>query len=181
MRYLIVADQSRLTVQAFAKGILSAFGHSPTLAVRGLAGEVGFDADAADAASLNLTVSADSLAVIDNISEADRREIERKTREEVLESARYPEIVFQPLQVSAQRTEEAHYHIRLNGHLSLHGVTRTQSVEAGVALTGNCLRALGKTQLRLSDYRIEPVTALGGAIKLKDELELTFDIIACSP
>ncbi|MBO0798599.1 MAG: YceI family protein [Blastocatellia bacterium] len=170
-----------LTVQAFAKGLLSAFGHSPTLAVRGLAGEVEFDADAADTASLNLTVSADSLAVIDNISEADRREIERKTREEVLESARYPEIVFQPLQVLAQRTGEGQFHVRLNGHLSMHGVTRTQSIEAGVALTQNCLRAQGKTQLRQSDYRIEPVTALGGAIKLKDELELTFDIIACSP
>ena len=181
MRYLIIADQSRLTVQAFARGFLSAFGHSPTLIVRRLAGEVEFDADTLDAASLQLKISADSLAVIDNMSEADRREIERRAREEVLEAARYPEIVFQPGKIAAQRSGEGQYLIRLTGQLSLHGITRNQALEASVALTQNCLRAQGKSLLRQSDYRIEPVTALGGAIKLKDELELSFDIVACSP
>src|SRR5262245_22358850 len=86
VRYIIKADQSRLTVHAFAKGLLSAFGHSPTLVVRRLAGEVEFDAAIPDATSLRLSVPADSLAVLDNISETDRQEIERKTRQEVLEA-----------------------------------------------------------------------------------------------
>jgi polyisoprenoid-binding protein YceI len=180
VRYIIDADQSRLTVHAFAKGLLSAFGHSPTLVVRELAGEVEFDAATPDAASLRLRVPADSLAVLDNISEADRREIERKAREEVLEAARYHEIVFQSVNVSTQQTGEGQYRVRLSGELSLHGVTRTQTIEAGVLLTQNCLRARGESMIRQSDYRIEQVTALGGAIKLKDELELSFDIIACS-
>jgi polyisoprenoid-binding protein YceI len=180
VRYVIDADQSRLTVHAFVRGLLSAFGHSPTLVVRGLAGEVEFDQAAPGATSLRLSFSADSLAVIDNISDTDRREIERKTREEVLEAARYPEIVFQSVNVSPQRTGEDRYRVRLSGQLSLHGVTRTQTIEADVLLTQNCLRARGKSTLRQSDYRIEPVTALGGAIKLKDELELSFDFNACS-
>jgi polyisoprenoid-binding protein YceI len=180
VRYIVDADQSRLTVHAFAKGLLSAFGHSPTLVVRELEGEVEFDAAIPDATSLRLRVPADSLAVLDNISEADRREIERKTCEEVLEASRYPEIVFQSVTVSTQGTGEGQYRVRLSGELSLHGATRTQTVEADVLLTRNCLRARGESRLRQSDYRIEPVTALGGAIKLKDELELSFDIIACS-
>jgi polyisoprenoid-binding protein YceI len=179
VRYIIEADQSRLTVHAFAKGLLSAFGHSPTLVVRSLAGEVEFDAAIPDATSLRLSVPADSLAVLDNISETDRREIERKTREEVLEAARYSEIIFQSVNVSTQQTGEGQYRVRLSGELSLHGVRRTQTIEAGVQLTQNCLRARGELVLRQSDYRIEPVTALGGAIKLKDELEISFDIIAC--
>jgi polyisoprenoid-binding protein YceI len=180
VRYIIDADQSRFTVHAFAKGLLSAFGHSPTLAVRGLAGEVEFDAAAPAAASLRLSIPADSLTVFDDMSEADRREIERKTREEVLEAARYPEIVFQGVTVSTQRAGEGQYWVRLSGELSLHGITRTQTIEASVQLTQNCLRARGESTLRQSDHRIEPVTALGGAIKLKDDLELSFDIIACS-
>ena len=130
---------------------------------------------------MRLIISADSLSVIDNISDADRREIERKTREDVLESARYPEIFFQAATVSTQRTGEGQYRIRLSGELSLHGVRHTQTIETGVALTQNCLRAQGKSTLQQSDFRIEPVTALGGAIKLKDELEISFDIVACSP
>jgi polyisoprenoid-binding protein YceI len=146
-----------------------------------LEGEVEFDADAPEAASMRLSIFADSLTVIDNISDADRREIERKTREEVLESARYPEIFFQTASVSTQRTGEGQYLIRSSGELSLHGVKHARTIEADVALTQNCLRAQGKTTLRQSDFRIEPVTALGGAIKLKDELEITFDIVARSP
>jgi polyisoprenoid-binding protein YceI len=166
-------------VHAFAKGLLSAFGHSPTLVVRRLAGEVEFDAAIPEATTLRLSVPADSLAVLDNISETDRHEIERKTREEVLEAARYPEIIFQSVSVLTQQAGEGQYRVRLSGELSLHGVRRTQTIEAGVHLTQNCLRARGELALRQSDYHIEPVTALGGAIKLKDELELSFDIIAC--
>jgi polyisoprenoid-binding protein YceI len=181
VRYIIDADQSQITVHAFAKGLLSTFAHSPTLAVRGLAGEVEFDAVTPDAASLRLSFAADSLAVFGNMSETDRREIERRTREEVLEAARYPEIVFQSVNVSTRQTGEGRYQVRLSGELSLHGVKRTQTIEADVLLTQNCLRARGKSTLRQSDYRIEQVTALGGAIKLKDELEIVCDINACGP
>jgi polyisoprenoid-binding protein YceI len=181
MRYLIISEQSRLTVQAFAKGFLSAFGHSPTLAVRALAGEVEFDADSLDASSVRLSILAESLTVIDSLSDSDRRDIERKTREEVLAVARFPEIFFQTASVKTQRTAEGYYRVLLNGELSLRGLTSPQIVEANVMMVQNCLRTRGKTTLRQSDYRIEPVSALGGAIKLKDELEIAFDIYACRP
>lgn len=170
-----------MTVKVVAKGLLSAFGHSPTLAARGLSGEVEFDPVAPEAALLRLSVRADSLEVVDNnISVTDRREIERKTREEVLEAARYPEIFFQSVNASTERTGEGHYRVRLSGELFLHGVKRTQTIEAGVQVAENCLLAHGESTLRQSDYRIKPVTALGGAIKLKDELEVVFDINYCS-
>lgn len=160
--------------------MLSAFGHSPTLAVRGLAGEVDFDADSPGEATLRLGFSTGSLVVLDNIGETDRREIERKTREEVLEIAHFPEVVYRSLQVSARPTGEGAYKVGLNGELSLHGVTRNQAIEASVLVAHNYLHARGESTIRQSDYRIEPVTALGGAIKLKDELVLTFDIKAFS-
>jgi hypothetical protein len=34
----------------------------------------------------------------------------------------------------------------------------------------------GEFGLHMSEYRIKPVTALGGSIKLKDELKGSFDI-----
>jgi polyisoprenoid-binding protein YceI len=179
VRYIIIAAQSRLTVRAVAKGLLSAFGHSPTLTVGKVSGEVEFDAVNFHAASLRLIIPADSFAVLDNISEKDRREIERKTREEVLEVAVYPEIVYQSVNVTIQRTREDNYRMRVSGELSLHGIKRVETIDAGVLETEDCLRARGETTLRQSDYRIAPVTALGGAIKLKDELEIAFDINAC--
>jgi polyisoprenoid-binding protein YceI len=168
-------------VQAFARGLLSAFGHNPKLAASEMAGEVEFDPADPDSTSLRLSFFADSLRVIDNVSETDRREIERKTREEVLEAVRYPQIVFRSVNVSTQRTGEGQYRVRMNGELSLRSITRAHLIEASVSVIQNCLLARGKTTIRQSDYRIEPVTALGGAIKLKDELELAFEIEACRP
>jgi polyisoprenoid-binding protein YceI len=66
----------------------------------------------------------------------------------------------------------------LNGELTLHGVKRAQPVSARLSVDGNALRATGDFALRQSDYEISPVSALGGAVKLKDELKLIFNISA---
>src|SRR5215475_9915076 len=103
MRYRVDASRSRLIAQAFAKGLLSAFGHNPRLAVRNFAGEAEFDPAAPQVAWVRMTAVADSLVVIDEMSENDRREIERTTREELLEASRYNQIVFQSSNVTARQ------------------------------------------------------------------------------
>jgi hypothetical protein len=40
------------------------------------------------------------------------------------------------------------------------------------------LRANGEFPLLQSNFNIKPVTAVGGTIKLKDELKCSFDIVA---
>jgi hypothetical protein len=43
---------------------------------------------------------------------------------------------------------------------------------------GNELRAQGGFTLRLTDFNIRPVSVAGGLLKLKDEVRLSFDILA---
>jgi hypothetical protein len=40
------------------------------------------------------------------------------------------------------------------------------------------LHVAGDFSVRQSDYEIKPVSAAGGAVKMKDEIKLSFDIIA---
>ena len=68
--------------------------------------------------------------------------------------------------------------VMLHGKLTLHGVTRPQKVPARIAVTGDMLRAFGEFSLRQSDYNIKPVSAVGGGLKVKDEVKFTFDIVA---
>lgn len=68
----------------------------------------------------------------------------------------------------------------LNGALTLHGVTRNVPIPARVVLLGDMLRASGDFTLRQSDFDIKPVSVAGGALKLKDELKLSFEIVARS-
>jgi len=58
------------------------------------------------------------------------------------------------------------------------GVTRNLSISARVSVNGTSMRSVGEFFIRQSDYEIQPVTAAGGAIRLKDELKVAFDITA---
>lgn len=178
IRYRIDARESRFVVQAYADGLLSVFGHNPTIAVCGFGGDARFDPAAPERSSLLMLVQSNSLAVVGDVEEKDRREIERMMRADVLETSRYPEIVFMSTNVSMNRIDEGRYQARINGSLTLHGMTRSLSIDAQVSAGGETLRARGEFALRQSDYNIEQVSAIGGTLKVKNELKLSFDIVA---
>lgn len=169
--------RSRFTVRAFAGGMLSMLAHSPTFAVREFEGEAELaPGGALENASLRLRAGADSLELTDNMSEKDRREIARTMREDVLETGRYPDIVFEATGISADKITEGWYRANITGDLTLHGVTNRCSFGAQVWLTPETLRAQGEFALRQTDYNIRLVSAAGGTIKVKDELRFSFDI-----
>jgi len=176
--YVLDKSSSRFTVRAFATGMLSSFGHSPTFAIRDFSGEASYDPAIPAEASLVLKVRADSLEVMDDIKSKDRREMESTMNESVLESAKYPEIVFTSTNISSNKLSEGRFQVNVAGNLSLHGVTRPLTVPAQLAVMGEEFRASGEVSLSQSDFGIQPVSVAGGALKLKDELKFNFDIVA---
>jgi polyisoprenoid-binding protein YceI len=180
MRYLLDASQSRFTVQAFVRGAFSAFGHSPTFAIREFTGELRMPTDEAAGASVQLKVRASSLALTDPVSAKDREEIESRMRKEVLETASFPEIVFQSTAITASKIAEGWYRLGIAGELSLHGATNPHRVDAQLRVIEDEARLSGDCELLQLAYRIKPVSALGGMISLKDELKLTFDLVGQS-
>ena len=98
--------------------------------------------------------------------------------EQVLESVKYPEIIYDAPTVTITRLEGTLYSATLNGTLSFHGVTRNQSVTARIAVFDEMLRASGDFTLNQSDYGIKPVSVAGGALKVKDEVKFSFEMVA---
>lgn len=178
VRYAIDPKGSKFTLRATATGMLAAFAHSPLIAIPEFEGEVRLNPDALQDSSVRMVIHAESLMVTDVSSNKDRDEINRRMHDEVLESDRFPDIVYQCSKVSASKTSEGQYWVALQGELSLRGVTRNQLISARVTVNGDSLRAAGDFSIRQSDYDITPVTAAGGAIRLKDELKFTFEIVA---
>ena len=164
VRYQIDPSRSCFTVQAFATGMLSVLAHSPTFAVGEFAGRITLD-DTVESLRLEITVSA-----------ADRQEIESRMRREVLETAANPQVTLQAGVVESERVAAGQYRLRLSGRLSLHGVTEPVDIDAELSVYQDGVRLRGEFPLRLSDYRIRPVTALGGAIRLRDQLRVSFDL-----
>jgi polyisoprenoid-binding protein YceI len=177
-RYVIDGRASRFTVRAFATGLLSAMGHNPTIGIRDFSGEVRFNPDKMDAGSFRLVVKTSSLSVQDDISDKDRREIERLMNQEVLETATFSEILYDARSIAVTKMSEMLYSAALQGDLTLHGVTHRQPITARVTLLGRMLRASGDFSLNQTDYNIKLVSVAGGAIKLKDELKFSFEIVA---
>ena len=177
-RYVIDSRSSRFTVQAFATGLLAKMGHNPTIGIRDFSGEMRFNPDRLEAGSFHLVIKTASLSVQDDISTKDLKEMERLMSQEVLETAKFPEIVYDAPTISVTKMADALCSATLNGNLTLHGVTRSQSIPVRVALFGSMLRASGDFSLDQTDYNIKLVSVAGGALKLKDELKFSFEIVA---
>jgi len=178
IRFMIDAAASRFTVKAFAGGLLSALAHNPTIAVREFSGEARVDLAELERSSLVVTANADSLTVIGDVPDKDRPEVERAMHEDVLQSQRFPEIIYECSRVSASKTGDGLYWASLNGELSLHGITRNQVIPARIFVDETSLKASGEFSLRQSDYNIKLVSAAGGTIKVKDELKFSFELVA---
>jgi len=177
-RYVIDGRFSRFTVRVSATGLLSAMGHNPTIGIRDFSGEMTFNPNKLEAGSLKIIFKSSSLSVQDDISAKDLREMERLMDQEVLETAKFPDILYEATNIFIVKMADMLYSATLNGNLTLHGISRRQPVNVRVALLGSMLRASGDFSLNQTDYDIKPVSVAGGALKLKDELKFSFEIVA---
>lgn len=179
VRYVIDTAGSTFTVKAFSAGLLSAFAHNPKIAIRDFQGEVSFTpaGGTLEGAYLNIRVRTGSLEVVDDVSEKDIEEINHKMLDEVLETDRFPEVLYESSRIAASGAGDRFW-AALRGDLSLHGVTNPLSITARVAVNGSSLRASGEFTLRQTDFGITLVSAAGGTIRVKDEVKCAFDVVA---
>jgi polyisoprenoid-binding protein YceI len=178
VQYAIDAKASQFTVQAFASGLISAVAHSPKIAIRDWTGTASFVSDLLDQAKIRVVIRAGSLQVLDELRETDRRELHRVMYEEVLETARYPEIVFESSHITADKRREALYRVNVEGRVTLHGASNSQTFFSEVAFGVDSFRAHGEFSLLQSDYSIKIASIAGGTLKLQDELKFRFYIVA---
>jgi polyisoprenoid-binding protein YceI len=176
--YVVEPRISRFQVQAFAGGLLSALGHNPVFLIRGLVGDASIREDTLEDGSLIFRVDATSLHLVDDVSERDREEIEWNMHRDVLETDRYPEILFVTDRVEILDRNQSPTLMNLDGNITLHGQTRAQIIQAKVSVNHGFLRAFGEFAIFQSDFNIRLVSIGGGTLKIKDKLNLTFDIVA---
>lgn len=115
--YRIDPAMSRITIKVSAGGLLAGFGHNPTIAMRDCFGEASLAPWSLDQAKVHITVNPHSCEVTDDVSQKDKLEIENRMNQEVLETSRYPEIIFQSTRVTPIRMGEQQYAARIAGSL----------------------------------------------------------------
>lgn len=172
--YTIVPGESSIGVFVAKAGIASFVAHDHNMAVKTLSGQVIVPAAGAAQGSLELDMDARSLVIYDKISDKDKAEITKSMNDVVLESGKYPKITFRSTGVSNFTGSG----LTVNGNLTLHGTTKPIAIPVALAATPQQLRATGKYTLRQTDFGITPYSALGGTVKVKNEVVISFNIIA---
>jgi polyisoprenoid-binding protein YceI len=141
VRYAIDSRASQFTVQAFASGLIATVAHSPKIAIRDWACHVDFVPDTVRGGKLKVVVKASSLEVLDELRETDRRQLHRVMNDEVLETARFPDVVFESTNIEVDRLKEALHRVNVTGDLALHGVINPHTFFAQVAFGVDSFRA----------------------------------------
>jgi polyisoprenoid-binding protein YceI len=160
----IDTTHSTITVRVGKSGVFRAFGddHEIRAAVkRGFIDE--------EARTVEMSIETAQLRVLDpNLSAKDRDEVQTKMLgADVLDAGRFPEIHF--ASTAAEKTPSGWL---VRGPLTLHG--RTLPVSATVRQEAD--RYTGSMRVKQTDFGITPVTVAGGAVKVKDEVTIDFDL-----
>jgi polyisoprenoid-binding protein YceI len=160
------AGRSSITVKVDKTGLFSAFAHNHTIQAPIASGKLDTEKRAA-----TLTFNAKEMKVLDEgVKDSERADIDQTMKsDKVLDVQRFPEIRFVSTTITAQ--DGGRFQVR--GDLTLHGTTRP--VEFPLSFAKD--RYSGSVKIKQTDFGITPVTIAGGTVKVKDVIELVFEIV----
>src|SRR5215475_82498 len=143
--YNLDASQSKFMAHANRSGLLWFKGHSHHLAASDFSGQVQLTPDTITPASLRLVVKAASLHETGaDFTDQQKQIINKELKDIVLLPDQYPDITYHSTNVTANGLGGGRYELKINGNLTLHGVTRPITIPATVTLNGSTLRATGE-------------------------------------
>src|SRR5262245_2455686 len=178
-RYKVNPAKSRLTAQVGVGGMLKGLGHAHLIAFKEFHGELETAPRFVGPAVLRLSFKTGSaLETGKEFDEKDRQKVNAAVHGEALETGKFPEASFKSPKVEVKASGEHQLTASISGDLTLHGVTHEVSFPAKVRVEGKSLHAEGAFMLLHSAYGIKRLSAAGGTIKAKDEIQVSFDIQA---
>lgn len=167
--------RSLVSIEVGRAGALARLGHDHVVAIHDLAGYV---APAEGRADLyvpleRLSVDEPELRAAAGFETQPGHEAVAGTRRNmlgpVLDAANFPVAL-----VGVTRLGDS----RLEVSITLHGATRTYEVPAQLATEGDTIVARGRLSFAQSDFGIVPMSVFGGALQVRDRLDLAFRVTA---
>jgi Uncharacterized conserved protein len=162
---------SKITVHVEKSGMFAAFAHNHVISAPLASGRM----DVAKR-TVELKFRSHDMKVVDpDVSDSDRADIERTMKsDKVLDVDRFPEISFASTSVENREPgSDSAKQFVVHGKLTLHGVTKP--IDLPVSFSNG--RYTGKVRLKQTDYGITPITIAGGSVKVKDPIEIVFEVV----
>ena len=176
--YNLDASQSKFMAHANRSGLFWFKGHSHHLAASEFTGQVELTPDTITPASLRLVVKAASLHETGaDFTEPQKQIINKELKEIVLLPDQYPDITFQSTNVTVKSSGAGRYEVKIDGNLTLHGVTKRVTIPTVVTLNGDNLRAVGEFSIDRDNFNVKATSAFHGLVRVDDDVKFEFDIV----
>lgn len=179
--YRVDTRDSRILIYVYRGGILARMGHDHVVASHDVHGYAVFPADGsgvrADLYFPVSTLSVDEAALRADAglettpSAEDIQGTRRHMLHSVLEAQEYPYVRLRVTRITGRPPD-----VLVSCELTLHGQTHALEVPARVNRNGPRLSATGELTIRQTDFGITPYSVLGGALAVKDEIRIRFEL-----
>jgi polyisoprenoid-binding protein YceI len=172
--YQINMPPSHIEIHLYKAGFFGGLGDNHLISLTHFSGFANLSNAQPWQAQVN--AEAGSLKVIDPWASASDREEVQDTMlgPKQLDVSHFPSIALRSLTFEPTGQDTTW---RLKADLTLHGVTRPVDFSLICHQTGDDLRVQGKKMLRLRDFNIEPYSRAFGAVRVKNEFDVTFDVV----
>jgi polyisoprenoid-binding protein YceI len=162
--------EGMMQVRTYREGMAQKVGHDLIIEVVEWTGTVDVGEDGtvrsvgleADPRSLHVR---EGLRGLKPVSDRDRREIRKNIDNKILGG--------KPIEFHSTSVQSSDSHLTVDGELALAGSSRPASFELDVAGDG---RVTGTLPLTQSNWGIKPYRGMMGALKVRDDLEIVFDV-----
>jgi polyisoprenoid-binding protein YceI len=175
--YSLNGNSGKVSAYTFKAGLLSKLAHDLLIDVTDFKVNVDVPEGGFASGSLGLEIQTNSLKVDcamkdgernpGTLKEKDIADIEADMAKKVLHPDKHPTANFSSKSI---QEKEGGYHV--NGELSLHGVTKP--IDFDIDTSGGGLK--GRFTIIQTDYKIKPFKAMMGTLKIKDEMDIGFDL-----
>jgi polyisoprenoid-binding protein YceI len=164
----IDVQRSTISIHVGKAGLLSAAGHDHTIAAPISSGSL----RESPIPHVEFTIETAKMAVQPDpkVDAKTQAQIQKDMEEMTLETRKFPQIAFKSSRIDKLAADQW----KVDGDLSLHGVTKP--VVFTVRRAGESYS--GHATLKQTDFGIKPISVGGGMIRVKDQMEIEFAIVA---
>jgi len=167
-------EAGQLLLKTSRTGLGSKAGHDLTIELTRWTAVAVVDTASPASSSVIVDVDATSFEVrqgtggVKPLTDGDRADIKKTITEKILHTARHPDIGFRSTRISGQPDA-----FTVEGDLTIVGVARPVMVQCAASADG---RVRGTATVKQSEWGIKPYSAFLGALRLKDEVEVQFEV-----
>jgi polyisoprenoid-binding protein YceI len=170
----IVSGRGHFQIHVGTSGLFGGFAHSHVIEAEKIVGCASVDTQDPARSSIRLNFETSGLRVVDpKESDKDRAEVQKNMETEVLRISEFPKVTF--ASTGVERVQADRY--RVHGNLTIRGQSQAAVIPVTMTrLDDGSYRAVGEYKFKQSSFGIKPIQLAGGTVKVKDELEVEFEL-----